>query len=148
MWLETFQKIAFYVTYLHRFTFHSGSDLFATGYQQIFPSQVFMTKLYRVGKQSAWHDWGFRVSETWDFRCRRERLINKKVSETVVAMKLLLWEKRLPGFLLLLLMLFSWWHFIKKCTSCAGKGSDAFAFSAGPFFLSAAYPGLDWLDGK
>lgn len=111
------------------------------------PSQAFMTKLYRVGRQSAWHDWGFRVEETQDFRSQRERLINKKASETV-AMKLLLWEKELPGFLLLLLMLFGWWHLIKKCTNCAGKGSDAFAFSTGPSFLSAGCPGLDWLDGK
>lgn len=64
-----------------------------------------MTKLYREGKQSAWHDWGPRVEETSDFRSRRERLINKKSSETV-AMKLLLREKGWPGFLQLLLMLF------------------------------------------
>lgn len=84
------------------------------------PSQVFMTKLYRVGKQSTWHDCGSRVEETWDFRSWRERLIIKKASETV-AMKLLLWEKGWPGFLLLLLMLFTWWHLIKKCTSSAAK---------------------------
>lgn len=111
------------------------------------PSQVFMTKLYRVGKQSAWHSWGFRVEETWDYRRRRERLINEKVSETA-AMKLLLCEKGWPGFLPLLLMLFSWWHWIKKCMSNAGKGSGAFTSSVGPSFLFARYPGLDWLDGK
>lgn len=51
------------------------------------------------------HGWGFRVEAAQDCRSRRERLINKKASETVV-MKVLIWENGGAGLLLLLLMLF------------------------------------------
>jgi len=51
------------------------------------------------------HGWGFRFEAAQHCRSQRERLTNKKASETV-AMKVLLWEEEGPGCFPLLLLLF------------------------------------------